>query len=210
MEVHLLRIVILCFLCSCVHAVCTKLQFGNSISYIFFFSLYLWSITRITTCSAARHWLQTPSVLLMLLGKQEPLHLGACCCVRLKSTGIFCPLEAHSPAVKDGNCLWSLTLWTYVLPQGGFIAVVCVGAQTLHSSAPPVIRFTFVHGHLGLHSVYLTSFLFPHSLRRGCDMGWHEDMMCVGPLCSCADFISHISHPSAEKLNIATLASSFS
>lgn len=32
----------------------------------------------------------------MLLGEQEPLYLGACCCVRLKSTGIFCPLEAQS------------------------------------------------------------------------------------------------------------------
>lgn len=40
--------------------------------------------------------------------------------------------------------------------------------------------------------------------------GLAKDVMFVGPYCSWADFSNHISHPSGEKLNIATLASSFS
>lgn len=63
----------------------------------FFLSWHLWTLMRdITICLAARYWLQTPSVLSMLLGKLEPLHLGARCCVSLKSAGILLPESASS------------------------------------------------------------------------------------------------------------------
>lgn len=64
--------------------------------FAFFLSWHLWTLMLdITICLAARYWLQTPSVLLMLLGKLEPLHLGACC-VSLKSAGILLPESMSS------------------------------------------------------------------------------------------------------------------
>lgn len=88
---------------------------------------------------------------------------------------IFSSLEAHSPAVKDSNCLQSLTLWTHFLVLHG---IYCRGlwrwVQTLYSSVPPLIRLTFVRCHLCPCSMYLTPLLFSLSLCRGCDKGWQR------------------------------------
>lgn len=59
----------------------------------------------------------------MLSGKHEALYLGGYCCIQ--STGIASVLQAHTPAVRDSNCLWSLTLILY--RYAGFIAIGCKG-----------------------------------------------------------------------------------
>lgn len=76
----------------------------------------------------------------------------------------------------------------------------CTTSDTSHICPPP--------------SVALLRALNPSSVStRPVSRVWHglaNEVMFVGPYCSRADFSGHISHPCGEKLNIATLASSFS
>lgn len=144
----------------------------------------------------------------MPLGKHQPLHLGACCCVQFRnflssrSTQSSCQRQQLSSEPVALNSFSTVT--QDLLPW--FVKAVtnhlffCTTADTSHICPLPSVPL--------LH-VLNPSSVFTLSLCRGCD-GLAEEGMFVGPYCSWADFSSHISHPFGEKLNIATLASLFS
>lgn len=160
-------------------------------------------------CTAAKHWHLNPVIDLCHEYRYafRPLHLllhleARRNCLCSQNTQSSCQTQQLSLEPDTHNSFSSVT--QDLLPW--FVRLItnalffCTTSSTSHICPPP--------------SVPLLRALNPSSVStRPVSRVWHglaNEVMFVGPYCSWADFSGHISHPCGEKLNIATLASSFS